>query len=109
MSAMGFGGSNSHVTLEEANPEEQPSREDMDLLGSYQKHELILVSAGSSGELKNKVEQLIRVAERISRAELTDLSAALSHTPQAGSLRLGIVTDAPWELAAALRDRKSVV
>ena len=56
--------------------------------GSYQKHELILVSAESPEELKRKAEHLARVAERISRAELTDLSAALSHAPQTGSLRL---------------------
>jgi enediyne polyketide synthase len=42
VSSMGFGGANSHVTLEEASPDDAPSAENLKLLGSHQSSELIL-------------------------------------------------------------------
>ena len=78
VSAMGFGGSNSHVTLEEANPNDKLLKDDLAILGSNQNTELILLSAKDNDDLKKQLIGLIPVAQRICRAELTDLSAAIS-------------------------------
>lgn len=98
VSGMGFGGSNGHVTLEEANPEEQPSPEDQQLFFSAQKTELILLDADTIEDLKDKVKNLIPVANRICRAELTDLSAALSAKVEHKKFRLALVAESPWNL-----------
>ena len=100
---MGFGGANSHVTLEEANPEDAPSAAHLKLLGSHQSSELILLSAPDTNGLLGQVRQLLPIAERICLAELTDLSAALAKRPTVGPVRLAIVTGTPWDLVKALR------
>lgn len=103
VSSMGFGGANSHVTLEEANLMDAPLPEELTVLGSHQRSELILLSADSRQALQEKVERLLPIAERICRAELTDLAAALAQEPQTGTVRLAFVADSPWQLATALR------
>ncbi|MBI3798495.1 MAG: SDR family NAD(P)-dependent oxidoreductase, partial [Deltaproteobacteria bacterium] len=103
VSSMGFGGANSHLTLEEANLQDTPSQEDLALLGSHQKSELILLAANSRQELQQRVNELIPIAERICRAELTDLAATLTQLLPSGTIRLALVIDSPWELAAMLR------
>jgi acyl transferase domain-containing protein len=103
VSSMGFGGANSHLTLEEANPYDTLSPEDLALLGSNQESELILLSAESRQDLQRQVDKLIPIAERIYRAELTDLAAALAHTQHTGTVRMALVVDSPWQLAASLQ------
>ncbi|MGE5893380.1 MAG: acyltransferase domain-containing protein, partial [bacterium] len=103
VSAMGFGGANSHIALEEANPHDAPPQEDLAILGSNQETELVLISAQTADHLARKVEHLFSIAERICRAELTDLSAALAKEPLKGDIRLAIVTDDPRKLAASLK------
>jgi len=103
VSSMGFGGANSHVTLEEVTPNDTPLQEDLALLGSNQKSELILLSAESRQDLQRQVNKLIPNAERICRAELADLAAALAHTQHTGTVRVALVVDSPWQLAASLQ------
>jgi acyl transferase domain-containing protein len=100
---MGFGGANSHVTLEEANPDGEASAEDLALLSNAQPSELILFADSSIDGLRKQVERLIPIIERICHAELTDLAAALTKRPLGGNLRLAIVAKTPWGLAALLR------
>jgi acyl transferase domain-containing protein len=89
VSAIGFGGANAHVTLEEANPGDGPLDADFALLGSSQPSELILLSAATPEDLLHRLDQLIPIADRICRAELTDLAAALAAPcrPQRCALR----------------------
>ena len=103
VSSMGFGGANSHVTIEEANPDDSASAEHLTLLGSHQSSELILLSAADTDGLVRQVRQLLPIAERICHAELTDLSAALAKRATVGALRLAIVAVTPWELAGTFR------
>lgn len=103
VSSMGFGGANAHVTLEEADPNGAASPEELAWLASAQTTELIPLAADSLPELQRRVEQLLPLTRRLSRAELTDLSAALSRTPPQGRLRLALVADSPWALAASLQ------
>jgi acyl transferase domain-containing protein len=100
---LGFGGSNAHITLEEANPQDSASSEDLALLGSRQTTELVLLAAENLEELAQQVKKLIPVAERICRAELTDLAAALAKAAPQGSLRLAIVAESPWHLTGSLK------
>jgi enediyne polyketide synthase len=99
---MGFGGSNTHVTLEEANPGDIPSEEELSLLASSQNSELILLSGDSPSELRHWVDRLRSLADRICQAELTDLAAELAKGPHQGCHRLAIVAQSPWQLAAVL-------
>ncbi|MCB2219789.1 MAG: SDR family NAD(P)-dependent oxidoreductase [Bacteroidetes bacterium] len=98
VSGMGFGGSNGHVTLEEANPKGKPIENDLNLLFSSQKTEIIFLDADSPEDLNLKVKNLIPIANRICRAELTDLSAALSKKIEKRKYRLAIIAESPWNL-----------
>jgi enediyne polyketide synthase len=103
ISSMGFGGANSHVALGEANPDDPPAMADLSLLGSAQSSELILLAAPTTGLLKQQIAKLIPIAERICRAEMTDLAAALVNNLPAGEIRLAMVAESPWQLADSLR------
>jgi enediyne polyketide synthase len=103
VSAMGFGGANSHLALEEADSAAIPNEDELHLIGSAQKTELLVLSAPSIAELSEKVARLLPVAERISMAEMTDLSATLLKRVPEGPYRLAVVAETPWALADALR------
>ncbi len=104
VSAFGFGGSNAHLTLEESEPgpdQDAPAAADLQLLGSMQETELILISAPDREMLLHRIKQVSRTAAKISRAELTDLAAALSRA-EMGDLRVAIVANSPWHLTGVL-------
>jgi enediyne polyketide synthase len=104
VSAFGFGGSNAHVVLEQGDPVQQAPAADLGLLGSAQDCELILISAEDRGALRRRVEELAAVAERISRAEMTDLAAFLARTDTLAPLRVAVLARSPWNLAHVLAD-----
>src|SRR5690606_2175678 len=74
VSAMGFGGANSHLALEEANPQDDIEAGDLALLATSQDTELVLLAGEDEADLLGKVESLLPLADRICRAELTDLA-----------------------------------
>jgi enediyne polyketide synthase len=102
VSAMGFGGSNAHITMEEINPEDPPSPEDLALIGSDRETELILFSADGIPDLRKRIEDLLQVARKICRAELTDLAAHLARNENKKEFRVAIIARSPWELAEKL-------
>lgn len=102
ISAMGFGGSNSHVTLEEVDPGIEALESDLAKLASARNSELILFAAADAAEMKNRVSRVIPVAAKVSRAELTDLAAALTAELSGGDHRLALVADSPWRLRGQL-------
>ena len=61
VSSMGFGGSNAHITLEEANIDDLPLKEEQELLASNQSSELFMISAGDIHELKWRIVTLIPI------------------------------------------------
>jgi enediyne polyketide synthase len=103
VSAMGFGGANAHLALEEFNRRAKPSSKDLSLLGSPQRSELIVLAADDLEELRRVIEKLLPATQRLCRAELTDLSAALSKQPLRAKLRLAIVAESPWGLDHTLK------
>ncbi|MCP3903124.1 MAG: type I polyketide synthase, partial [Planctomycetes bacterium] len=104
VSAMGFGGINTHVVLEGAT-ETRPASVDprlIDMLTSSQDAELILLDGRGPDDLARRVEQVLGFAERLSRAEVGDLAAELSRSLRSRRARAAVVASSPAELARAL-------
>lgn len=80
VSAMGFGGINTHVTIESAAPERRRplGRSERRLLASAQDGELFLLTASDPLALRADVTRLLAIAPRLSDAELTDLAHTLA-------------------------------
>lgn len=105
VSAMGFGGINVHVVLENPVAERRralSSREHA-LSRSSQDSELFLLAAPTQAQLLESVLKLLEFAGRLSRAELTDLAANLAKTLEPGPTRAAIVASRPAELAERLK------
>lgn len=103
VSAFGFGGVNTHITLEESDHNGVASEQELSLLGSHQISEIVLLSGRSSRDLKSRIQKLIPIAERICQAEMTDLAASLSKQTHAGPHRAAFVAASPWHLADQLK------
>jgi enediyne polyketide synthase len=110
VSAMGFGGINTHITLEGAAAVRRRtfSQRESEVLASAQDAELFLLAAPDRTELLRQVEHLLTFTSRLSRAELTDLAVTLGmneavETPGArSSWRACVVASTPTELTGAL-------
>ncbi len=104
VSAMGFGGINTHVVLEAARVDRRSAltAQESELLASWQDSELLLLSAPDSDALADEVERLAKLAVRLSRAELTDLACELARRLSAGPVRAAIVASTPSEAAEGL-------
>lgn len=112
VSSAGFGGINTHVTLEEppvtpVNPYERARL--ARLFASAQDAELLLFSGRHAGDLLERVGPYADAARRISLAELSDLSAASVKGLDAGAARLAVVASSPDELAQRLDKARSVL
>jgi enediyne polyketide synthase len=109
VSAMGFGGINTHVTLEASQDDRRQSLTSREraLLTSAQDAELFLFSARNVDELENQIERLLLYAIRLSRSELTDLAMRLSETLRPLHVRAAVVASSPAELSTRLAALKS--
>ena len=107
VSAMGFGGINSHVTLQSADrpsPRLAPSVDERALLVSHQESELFVLGAGSIPELVQALPALASEAENMSPGDLTDFAAYLAG--RVGSeprVRAAVIASSPAGLAERLR------
>jgi enediyne polyketide synthase len=107
VSAMGFGGINSHIVLEAADGPDRTRRRSLTarervLLASAQDAELFLLAAPDAEALAVRVERLAELAARLSRSELTDLAAELARRLEPGPARAAVVAATPAELAGRL-------
>ncbi len=102
VSAMGFGGINSHVVMHSAgkpNEKLKPAMDEKHLLASSQSHELFLFSAPDKNALISQLEVAAQKARGMSYAELADLAFYHNTNTDINSgLRAAIVTDTPFEL-----------
>lgn len=105
VSAMGFGGINTHVVLEGVDAERRSllGQRERTLRSSAQDAELLLLADESTGALLRRVDHLLSFAERLSFAEVSDLAARLVSTLGSGRVRAAIVVGSPAELACALK------
>ena len=81
VSAMGFGGINTHVTLESADAPSEKLKTNLSpraLLVSNQDSELFVLSAASIEELLQRVQEVMDLAQGISWAEMVDLASHLA-------------------------------
>ncbi|MEV0197840.1 type I polyketide synthase [Nonomuraea sp. NPDC050691] len=104
VSAMGFGGINTHVVIESP----RPRRPRLDgrtrtLMNSPQDAELFCLDAGTPDDLRREAERLAAVAVGMSRSELPDLAAHLARGLGARTRRAAVVAGTPAELAERLR------
>lgn len=113
VSAMGFGGINSHLTLESADPAAQHLKTDLSpkaLLVSAQDSELFVFSAISVAKLLERVKKLIELATGISLAEMVDLAALLTtQTDAEQQVRAAIIAATPKQLVGILQKIKQVL
>jgi enediyne polyketide synthase len=110
VSAMGFGGINSHVVIEGASTirRQALTTKEETLLSSYQDRELLLFSATTVEYLLQKIEHLLTFTFQLSLAEIGDLAAELAkNIDNKLSLRAAIITRNPQELTQQLKILKN--
>lgn len=99
VSAMGFGGINSHVVLECVGDRTERLDVQTELIArSEQDVELFVFDADSVEQLSRKIANVAREATWISRGELADLAAELSRQGRAGPARAAVVARSLSEL-----------
>lgn len=105
VSAMGFGGINTHIALEQgpgtARRTEVP-REDTALVGSRQDAELLLLDAADVAGLRERAAGVAELVPAISFAELADLAGTLSGELSGGPVRAAIVANNPEDAGRKL-------
>lgn len=104
VSAMGFGGINTHITIEEYGfkPESQSVQSLAEPVAVAWESGLFLFSADSREEMLRQLSDLSVYAALISYGELADLSASLYRAVGNGKYRAGIVAASPSELTLKL-------
>jgi enediyne polyketide synthase len=105
VSAMGFGGINSHVALEQApgrGRESGHGRRVRALVAGRQDAEVLLVDADSAEDLAQKVARVAELAEKLSFAELTDLAGTLAEDVAGRRFRAAVVAADPADAARKL-------
>ncbi|HEY4426303.1 MAG TPA: SDR family NAD(P)-dependent oxidoreductase [Pyrinomonadaceae bacterium] len=105
VSAMGFGGINTHVVLEGAGVEQRSmlSQREQILLSSAQDAELLLLGEQSTSALLRRVDHLLTFADRLSFAEISDLAVCMVSTLGSCRVRAAIVAGSPAELTRGLK------
>lgn len=113
VSAMGFGGMNTHATIESRDPPATnlaPSLDERALLASHQDTEVFLLTAGSLEDLRHRVAEIGQLAEGMSVGELTDLGARLASELTPGAAwRAAVVAGSPSELHGLLTEAESAL
>lgn len=110
ISAMGFGGINSHVTIESYGGPLEKFRPILgygSLLSSYQKTELFIFSADSREAVAEKVSLLIERSKDISVAEVTDLACELcKEADNNHTVRCSVIITNRYQLNVKLEELK---
>ncbi len=109
VSAMGFGGINSHLVVEGVATSRRGflTAAVKQLGASAQDAELLLLGGADRAALTRQVETLLAVAPRLAYAELGDLAVELARRAEAGPVRAAVVAARPAELAAQLAALRS--
>ena len=104
VSAMGFGGINTHVAVEGTAPARRCplAARERELLASWQDAEILLLAAPDAADLAIQAERLAGTVARLSRAELADLAATLQRGLEDGAARAAVVAAKPAEAAERL-------
>lgn len=107
VSAFGFGGINTHVTLEAADHSRRRNFTGFEKqrLSAAQDCELFLLQAADLNEMAAQLEEILLLAHEISYAEMTDLAAHLVNKLDGHQkpLRAACVASTPQELEQAIK------
>jgi enediyne polyketide synthase len=106
VSAMGFGGINTHIALEGADPgpvAPAVAPEVTALVAGRQDAELLLLAAPTPAALLADVHELAGTLDRAARCELTDLAVHLQQTGTRGAYRVAVVARDPAQAVTRLR------
>ncbi|NES30242.1 SDR family NAD(P)-dependent oxidoreductase [Micromonospora terminaliae] len=103
VTAMGFGGINTHVVLENTRRRNGFDVRTRAIATAIQDHELLLVDAASSAELSDRLRELVDFVPTISYAQLGDLAASLHQRLRDLPYRAAVVASSPGDAADRLR------
>ncbi|GAA2359916.1 polyketide synthase [Catellatospora methionotrophica] len=105
ITAMGFGGINTHIVLENTNPRRRTSFDTRTqaLAASLQDVELLAVDAGSPAELRERLTRLVEFVPQVSYAQLSDLAATLHRELRGLPYRAAVVVSHPEDAERRLR------
>ncbi|HKR51652.1 MAG TPA: type I polyketide synthase, partial [Pseudonocardiaceae bacterium] len=98
VSAMGFGGINTHIALEQAPGRQRRTglaKRTVTLVAGRQDAELLLLDAGDTTALRGLVAQLAQLAPQLAIAELADLAGTLFAQMSGHRLRAAVVVTSP--------------
>ncbi|MEO3977616.1 type I polyketide synthase [Streptomyces sp. CAU 1734] len=104
VTAMGFGGINTHVTIDRTPPARRtpPSRRTTTLAGSLQDAEVLLLDAPSPEALSERLTEIAAFAGRLSYAQLADLAATLQRELRELPHRAAAVVTSPQDAETRL-------
>ncbi|GAA3071255.1 SDR family NAD(P)-dependent oxidoreductase [Streptosporangium carneum] len=105
VTAMGFGGINTHVVLEKAGPRRSVPLDTRTraLASSVQDVELLLLDGGSLPELRERLAGLVDFVPALSYAQLGDLAATLQRELRGLPYRAAVVVSSPEDAERRLR------
>ncbi|MDG4793436.1 type I polyketide synthase [Micromonospora sp. WMMD1082] len=105
ITAMGFGGINTHVVLENPSPRRRARLESRTraLAASLQDTELFVVDAATPQELGERLDRLIEFVPRIAYAQLADLAATLHRELRDLPYRAAVLVSSPDDAQRQLR------
>nr|APD71522.1 type I polyketide synthase 3 [Streptomyces sp.] len=105
ITAMGFGGINTHVVLDKPVPAKRPavSRRAATLANSLQDAELLLLDGESPQALAERLTQVADFAAQVSYAQLADLAATLQRELRELPHRAAVVVTSPEDAELRLR------
>ncbi|WP_214110394.1 type I polyketide synthase [Acrocarpospora catenulata] len=105
VTAMGFGGINTHLVLERSGPRRRVPLDPRTraLAASVQDAEVLLVDGGSPAELRERLAGLVDFVPALSYAQLGDLAATLQRDLRDLPYRAAAVVTSPEDAEARLR------
>ncbi|BCB89687.1 polyketide synthase [Phytohabitans suffuscus] len=103
VTAMGFGGINTHVVLESTKRRNGFDVRTRAMATAIQDHELLLVDAASATELSDRLRQLVEYVPVLSYAQLGDLAATLHQRLRDLPYRAAVVASSPEDATNRLR------
>ncbi|MEV7327404.1 type I polyketide synthase [Micromonospora sp. NPDC093244] len=103
VTAMGFGGINTHVVLENTKRRNGFDVRTRAMATAIQDHELLLIDAASATELSDRLRELVDFVPVISYAQLGDLAATLHQRLRDLPFRAAVVANSPADATNRLR------
>ncbi|MBE1487539.1 type I polyketide synthase [Plantactinospora soyae] len=105
VTAMGFGGINTHIVLDQADPTRRVPFDTRTraLACSVQDTELLVVDGVTPAELRTRLGLVLNFVPRLSYAQLADLAATLHRELRGGPYRAAVVVSSPDDAERRVR------